>query len=123
MPAEERPADRPLDAFEIVVVVPSRPSPLHAGPVQQLVRPDVAARSRPAARLVDRAVPVPEEEVAGERHAVVLGNEQARVASVPGTAFFESETGKRMLRFCYAKDFGALEEACRRIQRFCGNLK
>lgn len=44
--------------------------------------------------------------------------EQARVASVPGTAFFESETGKRMLRFCYAKDFGALEEACRRIREF-----
>jgi aminotransferase len=44
--------------------------------------------------------------------------EQARVASVPGTAFFESDTGKRMLRFCYAKDFGALEEACKRIREF-----
>jgi aminotransferase len=44
--------------------------------------------------------------------------EQARVASVPGTAFFESEVGKRMLRFCYAKDFAALEEACRRIREF-----
>jgi len=44
--------------------------------------------------------------------------EQARVASVPGTAFFASETGKRMLRFCYAKDFAALEEACKRIREF-----
>ena len=44
--------------------------------------------------------------------------EQARVASVPGTAFFESEVGKRMLRFCYAKDFESLEEACRRIREF-----
>jgi aspartate/methionine/tyrosine aminotransferase len=26
--------------------------------------------------------------------------------------------GKRMLRFCYAKDFGALEEACKRIREF-----
>ena len=44
--------------------------------------------------------------------------EDARVASVPGTAFFESDAGKRMLRFCYAKDFEALEEGCRRIRAF-----
>ena len=44
--------------------------------------------------------------------------EEARVASVPGTAFFESDTGKRMLRFCYAKDYAALEEACKRIRAF-----
>jgi len=44
--------------------------------------------------------------------------EEARVASVPGTAFFESDTGKRMLRFCYAKDFDSLEEACKRIGAF-----
>lgn len=44
--------------------------------------------------------------------------EEARVASVPGTAFFASDTGKRMLRFCYAKDFDALEEACKRIREF-----
>ena len=44
--------------------------------------------------------------------------EEARVASVPGTAFFESETGKRMLRFCFAKDFESLEEACKRIRAF-----
>jgi aminotransferase len=44
--------------------------------------------------------------------------EEARVASVPGTAFFESEVGNRMLRFCYAKDPDALEEACKRIRAF-----
>jgi aminotransferase len=44
--------------------------------------------------------------------------EQARVASVPGTAFFESDTGKRMLRWCFAKDFASLEEACNRIRAF-----
>jgi aminotransferase len=44
--------------------------------------------------------------------------EDAKVASVPGTAFFEGDVGKRMLRFCYAKDFDALEEACRRIRAF-----
>src|SRR5437667_5666111 len=42
--------------------------------------------------------------------------EQARVASVPGTAFFESESGKRMLRWCFAKDFESLEQACERIR-------
>ena len=41
-----------------------------------------------------------------------------RVASVPGTAFFESEVGNRMLRFCYAKDPDALEDACKRIRAF-----
>lgn len=44
--------------------------------------------------------------------------EQARVASVPGTAFFESERGKRMLRWCFAKDFESLEQACERIRAF-----
>jgi aminotransferase len=44
--------------------------------------------------------------------------EQARVASVPGSAFFESDRGNQMLRFCFAKDFDALEEACRRIAAF-----
>jgi len=44
--------------------------------------------------------------------------DQARVACVPGTAFFESETGKRMVRFCFAKDFDSLEEACKRIRAF-----
>ncbi|HEX7152465.1 MAG TPA: pyridoxal phosphate-dependent aminotransferase [Thermoanaerobaculia bacterium] len=39
----------------------------------------------------------------------------ARVASVPGSAFYASDRGKRLLRFCFAKDFGALEEACGRI--------
>ncbi len=44
--------------------------------------------------------------------------ETSRVASVPGSAFFSSDTGKRMLRFCFAKDFASLEEACNRIRAF-----
>ncbi|HVE72950.1 MAG TPA: pyridoxal phosphate-dependent aminotransferase [Thermoanaerobaculia bacterium] len=43
--------------------------------------------------------------------------EEARVASVPGPSFYASNAGDRMLRFCFAKDFGALEEACRRLVR------
>jgi aminotransferase len=41
--------------------------------------------------------------------------ERARVAAVPGPAFYSSNRGDRLLRFCYAKDFGALEEACGRL--------
>jgi len=44
--------------------------------------------------------------------------ETTRVASVPGSAFFVSEAGRRMLRFCFAKDFDSLEEACKRIRAF-----
>lgn len=44
--------------------------------------------------------------------------DSARVASIPGSAFFASDAGNRMLRFCFAKDFEALEEACRRIRAF-----
>jgi aminotransferase len=44
--------------------------------------------------------------------------EQAGVASVPGTAFFSGQTGQRMLRWCFAKDFASLEEACKRIRAF-----
>ncbi|HUR80919.1 MAG TPA: pyridoxal phosphate-dependent aminotransferase [Thermoanaerobaculia bacterium] len=42
--------------------------------------------------------------------------EEARVASVPGPSFYASGAGDRLLRFCFAKDFGALEEACRRLR-------
>jgi len=41
-----------------------------------------------------------------------------RVASVPGSAFFEEGRGDKLLRFCFAKDLPALEEACRRIKEF-----
>jgi aminotransferase len=44
--------------------------------------------------------------------------ETTRVASVPGSAFFVSEAGKRMLRFCFAKDFESLKEACKRLRAF-----
>ncbi len=44
--------------------------------------------------------------------------EEARVASVPGSAFYASERGRKLLRFCFAKDFDALEEACRRVRAF-----
>ncbi|HEX9986548.1 MAG TPA: pyridoxal phosphate-dependent aminotransferase [Thermoanaerobaculia bacterium] len=54
-------------------------------------------------------------EFRDDREAADTLIEQARVASVPGSAFYASERGKRLLRFCYAKDLGALEEACSRL--------
>jgi aminotransferase len=57
-------------------------------------------------------------EFRDDREAAQSLLENARVASVPGSAFFVSDVGKRMLRFCFAKDFEALEEGCRRIRAF-----
>lgn len=53
-----------------------------------------------------------------DKEAASLLLEETRVASVPGSAFYESDAGSRMLRFCFAKDFAALEEACRRLRSF-----
>jgi aminotransferase len=58
------------------------------------------------------------DEFHDDREAADSLLENARVASVPGSAFFVSAAGKRMLRFCFAKDFAALEEACKRIRAF-----
>lgn len=42
--------------------------------------------------------------------------EDAGVAAVPGNSFFEKpESGRYYLRFCYAKKFRVLNEACRRL--------
>jgi aminotransferase len=60
------------------------------------------------------------DEFRDDREAAQALLDNARVASIPGSAFFVSEAGKRMLRFCFAKDFAALEEACRRIRAFRG---
>jgi len=58
------------------------------------------------------------DEFANDQQAASALLEEARVASVPGSAFYASDRGARMLRFCYAKDFDSLEEACRRIRAF-----
>jgi aminotransferase len=42
--------------------------------------------------------------------------ERAQVASVAGSAFFESSVGERYLRFCFAKEDDVLAEACARIR-------
>jgi aminotransferase len=57
-------------------------------------------------------------EFRDDRDAAQSLLEHAKVASVPGTAFFATDQGKRMLRFCFAKDFASLEEACKRLRAF-----
>jgi len=39
------------------------------------------------------------------------------VASVPGRAFYHDDAGKNMVRFCYSKPMGVLEEAAERIRK------
>jgi aminotransferase len=58
------------------------------------------------------------EGMGDDKQAAQTLLEETRVASVPGSAFFVSDRGMRTLRFCFAKDFGALEEACKRLRAF-----
>jgi len=58
------------------------------------------------------------DSFANDRDAANALLEEVRVASVPGSAFYVSDRGSRMLRFCFAKDFDSLEEGCRRIRAF-----
>ncbi len=43
--------------------------------------------------------------------------EQTGVASVPGRAFYHDESGKNLVRFCFAKEPDVLEDACRRLEK------
>ncbi len=44
--------------------------------------------------------------------------EETRVASIPGSAFYQSAAGEGLLRFCFAKSDEELGEAARRIRTF-----
>lgn len=46
--------------------------------------------------------------------------EETRVASVPGTAFYQGQTGEKLLRFCFAKEDDILRDAADRIRAFRG---
>jgi aminotransferase len=46
----------------------------------------------------------------------------ARVASVPGGAFFHDEAGERFLRFCFAKADAELAEAAERLLTFSARV-
>jgi aminotransferase len=47
---------------------------------------------------------------------------KARVAAVPGSSFFQHpEDGRHYLRFCFAKEFPVLEEACTQLRDAFGS--
>jgi aminotransferase len=50
------------------------------------------------------------------RDAAMYLLEKARVASIPGSAFYRGAAGENLLRFCFAKDDGVLAEACQRLR-------
>lgn len=52
------------------------------------------------------------------REAATALLEQARVAAIPGTAFYRGATGEKLLRFCYATDDDKLVEAGVRLRAF-----
>lgn len=54
----------------------------------------------------------------GAKAAAMALLEECKVASVPGTAFYQSRTGEGLLRFCFAKEDSILIEAGKRIASF-----
>ena len=48
---------------------------------------------------------------------------RAKVASVPGTAFYQTPVGDTLIRFCFAKDDDVLAEACRRLESLGGGVQ
>ena len=57
-------------------------------------------------------------ECPNSREAAMTLLRDARVASVPGSAFYEGDAGDALLRFCFAKEEEVLREACRRLRVF-----
>lgn len=55
---------------------------------------------------------------ATSRDAALRLLEETKVASVPGSAFFRGAQGEQCVRFCFAKEHDALDEACRRLEAF-----
>lgn len=47
--------------------------------------------------------------------------EETKVASVPGTAFYQGAAGESLLRFCFAKEDQILQDAANRIRSFRGS--
>ncbi len=56
---------------------------------------------------------------AKEASDVILG--RARVASIPGSAFYADGGGEHLVRFCFAKSDTDLDEACRRLEEAFGS--
>jgi len=54
------------------------------------------------------------------REAAGLILDRARVASIPGSAFYGDGGGEHLVRFCFAKTDDDLSEACRRLEEAFG---
>ncbi len=52
------------------------------------------------------------------RAAAMAILEQTKVATVPGTSFFQGDAGEKLVRVCYAKEDDVLREACARLSAF-----
>jgi aminotransferase len=52
------------------------------------------------------------------REAAMALLSETGVAAVSGRCFYRDHPGERLLRFCFAKEQEALDEACRRLARF-----
>src|SRR5437868_4867084 len=54
--------------------------------------------------------------LATSRDAAMALLEKTGVASIPGSAFYRGPEGEKLLRFCFAKDDGVLEQACGKLR-------
>lgn len=54
---------------------------------------------------------------ADDREKALFILEQTGVASVPGRAFYHDESGKNLVRFCFAKEPDVLDDACKRLEK------
>jgi len=54
---------------------------------------------------------------ADDREKAMYILEKTGVASVPGRAFYHDESGRDLVRFCFAKEMDVLEDACRRLEK------
>jgi aminotransferase len=52
------------------------------------------------------------------RDAAMAILEQTKVATVPGTSFFQGVAGEKLVRVCYAKEDDVLRDACARLAAF-----
>jgi aminotransferase len=52
------------------------------------------------------------------RDAAMAILEQTKVATVPGTSFFQGTAGEALVRVCYAKEDDVLRDACARLATF-----
>ncbi|MCK5071029.1 MAG: pyridoxal phosphate-dependent aminotransferase [Desulfocapsa sp.] len=56
-----------------------------------------------------------------DREKAMFILEKTGVASVPGRAFYHDDSGKNLVRFCFAKESDVLDDACERLKNLKNN--